>query len=98
MKTTLVTYHVAGYKDRLYQSTPGTDKGTVNLLDAEGQVIITGVPLYEDPTKVEKLPAGYCTPGKDEKAIDKTVAKPKKSADPAEGTEGAADSPTGAEG
>jgi hypothetical protein len=61
MKSETALYHCPGYAPRAYACAPGETPGTLNLLDDSGEVCVSGVPVYEDPAKVEKLPNGYCT-------------------------------------
>lgn len=75
MKTAL--YHCPGYAPREYACEPGSEKGLLNLLDAAGEVVVRGVPVYDDPDAIEGKPNGYCTPVRsaEKPAPKKTPAK-----------------------
>jgi hypothetical protein len=62
-KSDQVTYHRKGWKPSTLTVADADDtKGTVDLANAAGKVVVTGCPLFLDPSKVEKLPDGYATP------------------------------------
>jgi hypothetical protein len=74
MKTDIATYYCPGYKARGYHCQPGETKGTLNLLNAEGRVVVQGVPVYNGGEEIEP-PNGYCTPGLAEGARPPREAK-----------------------
>lgn len=62
-KSDQVNYHRKGWKpSTLTVAAADETKGTVDLANAAGKVVVTGCPLFLDPSKVEKLPDGYATP------------------------------------
>lgn len=77
MKTEIATYYRPGYLPKGYRCQPGETSGTLNLFDAEGEIVVRGVQVFEDPSKEEKLPNGYCTPGLADGALPPRAPKPK---------------------
>lgn len=76
MSKSLATYHVDGGFRKIYPCRPGTDPGTVDLLGPEGELLVGGCPVIDDPETYEgRLPAGYATVEGPAKAAKKSGAK-----------------------
>jgi hypothetical protein len=83
MSKTLATYYRTGARPKAYACAPGAVEGTVDLLDDEGAVIVSGCQVIDDPETAANLPDGYATlvepvkaapPAKTKKAGKKSVA------------------------
>lgn len=79
--STLATYYRSGGTPKTYRCEPGEAAGTVNLLDKDGEVIVRGCQVIEDPETAVKLPDGYCTLDGEAPAKKAGKKKPKDSAD-----------------
>jgi hypothetical protein len=84
-KKSLATYYRSGGFRKVYACQPGEESGTVDLLDPEGEVLVRGCPVIEDPDSVEprELPDGYSViegPAPKKKAAAKKAAAKKTAA------------------
>jgi hypothetical protein len=61
MSDSIATYHRPDAEPKHYRCRPGETPGTVDLLNADGEVIVIGVKVIDDPETAGKLPAGYVT-------------------------------------
>jgi len=57
----LATYYRSGGFRKVYPCRAGTDPGTVDLLDADGELLVGACPVIDDPEAVPRgeLPGGY---------------------------------------
>ena len=59
--STLATYHRTGAAPKIFKCTPGEAEGTVDLLDADGEIVVGACPVIADPETAGRLPDGYAT-------------------------------------
>lgn len=77
----LATYHTSDGFRKVFHARVGESPSTVDLLDADGNVIVGQCPIIDDPeTHGGDLPAGYATLDKSSEA---PAAKSAKAAPPA---------------